>query len=303
MMDLVIRAQRLPALGESLIASGFQTFVGGKGGNQATAAARLGAEVAMIGRVGDDEFGRAIVANLASEGVGTGHVSVDPVTGTGVAVPIVLDDGNNAILAVPRANLALGPDDIRRAAPAIESADVLLVQFEVGMEATEFAMRIARHAGRTVILNPAPIAPYPPGLLALADVLIPNEVEAAALTPAAGGDHEREAAALLGHGPRGVIITLGGDGALVATPGANTHLPAFPVATVDTVGAGDAFCGAFALALASGAPLFEAARYGSAAAACAVTRPGAAAALPFRSEVAQILHSSGELSAVLQRFC
>lgn len=303
MMDLVVRSPRLPELGESLIASGFQTFVGGKGGNQATAARRLGAEVAMVGRVGDDEFGRAIVANLAAEGIDVRQVSVDPVTGTGVAVPIVLDDGNNAILAVPRANLALGPDDIRRAAPAIESADVLLVQFEVGMEATALAMRIARDAGRTVILNPAPIAPYPPGMLASADVLIPNEVEASALAPAAGGDHEREAAALLGDGPGGVVITLGENGALVATSGAVTRIPAFPVAAVDTVGAGDAFCGAFALALASGAPLFEAARYGSAAAACAVTRPGAAAALPFRSEVAQILHSSGELSAVMQRFC
>ena len=303
MMDLVIRAQRLPALGESLIASGFQTFVGGKGGNQATAAARLGADVAMIGRVGEDEFGRAIVANLGAEGIEASHVSVDPVTGTGVAVPIVLDDGNNAILAVPRANLALDPGDIRRAAPAIESADLLLVQFEVGMEATELAMRIARDAGRTVILNPAPIAPHPPGLLALADVLIPNEVEAAALVPFAAGDHEREAAVLLGHGPHSVVITLGERGALVATAGAARLIPAFPVEAVDTVGAGDAFCGAFAVALASGAPLLDAARYGSAAAACAVTRPGAAAALPSRPEVAQILQTSGELSPALQRFC
>jgi len=136
MMDLVVRAPRIPVVGESLIAHSFQTFIGGKGGNQATAAARLGAEITMIGRVGDDDFGRAIVANLRNEGIDTTAVFTDPATGTGVAVPIVLDDGNNAIFAIPRANLALDAADIERARPAIEAAGVLMVQFEVGMAAT-----------------------------------------------------------------------------------------------------------------------------------------------------------------------
>lgn len=291
MMDLVVRAPRLPAVGESLIAHSFQTFIGGKGGNQATAAARLGADVAMVGRVGDDDFGRAILANLRNEGIDTLDVFADPANGTGVAVPIVLDDGNNAILAVPRANLAMGVADIERARSAIEGAGILMVQFEVGMAATEAAMRIARAAGRPVMLNPAPIAPHPPGLLALADVLLPNEVEAAALAPEAGGDHRREAEALLSRGPGAVVITLGEQGALVATPGHLTEVKAFPVTAVDSVGAGDAFCGAFAVALAEGATPVEAARFGAAAGAFAVTRPGAAASLPSRPEVQRILQN------------
>lgn len=291
MMDLVVRAPRLPAVGESLIAHSFQTFIGGKGGNQATAAARLGADVAMIGRVGDDDFGRAIVANLHNEGIDVSGVFADPADGTGVAVPIVLDDGNNAIFAVPRANLAMDSADIERARASIENADILMVQFEVGMAATEAAMRIARGAGRTVMLNPAPIAPHPPGLLALADVLLPNEVEAAALAPEAGGDHRREAEALLVRSRGAVVITLGEHGALVATPGQLTAVPAFPVMAVDSVGAGDAFCGAFAVALAEGATVVDAARFGAAAGAVAVTRPGAAASLPSRSEVQRILQN------------
>jgi ribokinase len=291
MMDLVVRAPRLPTVGESLIAHSFQTFIGGKGGNQATAAARLGAQVAMVGRVGDDDFGRAIVANLRNEGIDTSNVFADPANGTGVAVPIVLDDGNNAIFAIPRANLAMDVAGIEGARVAIENADILMVQFEVGMAATEAAMRIARAAGRPVMLNPAPIASYPPGLLALADILLPNEVEAAALAPGARGDHRREARALLAHGVRAVVITLGEQGALVATPGQLTEVPAFPVMAVDSVGAGDAFCGAFAVALAEGATPVQAARFGAAAGAFAVTRPGAAASLPSRSEVQRILQN------------
>lgn len=291
MMDLVVRAPRLPAVGESLIAHTFQTFIGGKGGNQATAAARLGAEVTMIGRVGDDDFGRAILTNLRNEGIDTSGVSIDPSMGTGVSVPIVLDDGNNAIFAVPRANLALDAADIERSRAVIEASDVLMVQFEVGMAATETAMRIARAAGRAVMLNPAPIAPHPPGLLALASVLLPNEVEAAALAPEAGGDHRREAEMLLARGPGAVVITLGELGALVAVDGQTTDIPAFPVKAVDSVGAGDAFCGAFAVAMAEGATPVEAARFGAAAGAVAVTRAGAAASLPSRADVDRILQT------------
>jgi ribokinase len=298
MMDLVVRAPRLPAVGESLIAHSFETFIGGKGGNQATASARLGAEVVMIGRVGDDDFGRAILANLAGEGIDTSGVAVDATTGTGVAVPVVLDDGNNAILAVPRANLALTVAGIEQSRGAIESADILMVQFEVGMAATGAAMRIAREARRTVVLNPAPIAPHPAGLLALADVVIPNEVEAAALAPGAAGDHAREAEAILRRGAKAVVITLGERGALAATPGSVTPIPAFRVAAVDSVGAGDAFCGALAVAMGEGASLAGASRFAAAAAACSVTKPGAAASLPFRDEVDRIYNHRGNFPAV-----
>lgn len=286
MMDLVVRAPRLPAPGESLIAHSFETFVGGKGGNQATAAARLGAKVAMIGRVGDDHFGRTILANLARDGIDTAGVSLDAATGTGVAVPVVLDDGNNAIFAVPRANLALSAADVERSRAAIESADILMVQFEVGMAATEAATRIARGAGRIVLLNPAPIASDGVGLLARADVIIPNEVEAAALAPAAMGDYARQAETILSRGAKAVVITLGDRGALVAEPDRGaTFIPAFPVVAVDSVGAGDAFCGAVAVALGEGHSLADSGQFAAAAAALSVTRPGAAASLPSRSEV------------------
>ncbi len=285
MMDLVVRAPRLPASGESLIAHSFETFIGGKGGNQATAAARLGAEVAMIGRVGDDDFGRAIIASLARNGIDTAGVSMDAAVGTGVAVPVVLDDASNAILAVPRANLALSAADVERSRAVIESADILMVQFEVGMAATEAAMRIARGAGRTVLLNPAPIAPNCASLLSLAGVIIPNEVEAAAIVPGAMGDHAREAETILSWGASAVVITLGDRGALAAEPAGSTFIPAFPVAAVDSVGAGDAFCGAFAVALGEGHSLGDSSRFAAAAAALSVTRPGAAASLPSRGEV------------------
>jgi ribokinase len=185
----------------------------------------------------------------------------------------------------------MGAADIQRARAAIEDADILMVQFEVGMAATEAAMQIARAAGRAVMLNPAPIAPHPPRLLSLANFVLPNEVEAAALAPEAGGDHRREAEALLSRGPGAVVITLGEQGALVATPGQLTEVPAFPVVAADSVGAGDAFCGAFAVALAEGATPVEAARFGAAAGASAVTRPGAAVSLPSRPEVQRILQN------------
>lgn len=290
MMDLVVRTPRLAAEGESLIGHSFQTFIGGKGGNQATAAARLGADVSMIGRVGDDDFGRAITAQLQREGIDTAQVSIDPTEGTGVAVPIVLDDGRNAIYALPRANLALSAEHIERARDLISGSDMLILQFETGMEAIVVAMRVARDAGVPVLLNPAPIAPHPPGALELPTVIVANEIEAAALVPAASGDHEREAQLLSGSSGRLAVITLGEEGAVFYVDGTIGRQPAFPVAPVDSVGAGDAFCGALAIALTDNMPAAEAVRFASAAAAIAVTRPGATAGLPSRSEILTLLN-------------
>jgi ribokinase len=294
MLDLVVRVSRLPVLGESLFGQEFGMFVGGKGGNQALAAARLGASVHMIGRVGDDPFGERIVATLSAGGVDCRHVARDPAIGTGVAMPMVFDGGGNSIISIPRANLAMSVADIEAARDVIAGSSMLLVQFEVAMDATEAAMRLARKAGVPILLNPAPIAPVPAGILGLADYLVPNEVEARALVPGAGADPEAQARALLGHGSRVVVVTLGEAGAVAATASGVERVAAYQVAAVDSVGAGDAFCGAFALALCEGREPGEAVRFGNAAGAISVTRRGAAASLPTREEVRQLV-DRGEL--------
>jgi ribokinase len=288
MMDLVVRAPRLPVAGESLISHSLRTFPGGKGGNQAVAAARLGASVWMIGRVGDDDFGRSLRAGLEVEGIDCRHVKVDPNMGTGVAVPIVLDSGENAIFAIPQANLGISAAEVEHDRAVIEAADALLLQFEIGMDATFAAASIASAAGIRVILNPAPIAPFPHGLLELASVIVANEIEAAALVPEAAGDHLAELTGLRRHAPA-AVITLGEAGC-VADFGAGTlSCPAFSVRAVDSVGAGDAFCGALGVALARGFEPHAALRFANAVAALAVTRPGAQSSLPALAEVEPLL--------------
>lgn len=284
MMDLVVRAPRLPAVGESLISHSFKTSPGGKGGNQAIAAARLGASVTIVGQLGPDRFGEILRTGLEADGVDTRYLTVDPEVGTGVAVPIVLDSGENTIFSIPQANLALSPAAVERAADAIRAADMLLVQFEVGMEATLAAMRIANDAGVPVLLNPAPVAAHPEGMLELASVIVANEIEAAALVPSAAGDHTRELAGLRRSAPK-AVVTLGDHGSLIDDGAGPDPIAAFAVQAVDSVGAGDAFCAALAVSLCEGQPLAAAARFASAAGALAVTRAGAQASLPSRREV------------------
>ena len=288
MMDLVVRAPRLPIPGESLLSHSFETSPGGKGANQAVAAARLGAGVAMVGRIGKDRFGEILRSRLEEAGADTSHVSVDPEVGTGVAVPIVLDDGQNAILAVPQANMRLGVDEIESARAAITSADMLLLNFEAGMDAVEAAARMASSAGVPILLNPAPMTPHSPLLLAMARVLVANEVEAAAVVPEANGNHAQELKDLQRMAPR-VVVTLGAEGLLGGDVDGTFSLPAFPVTAVDSVGAGDAFCAALGVRLCEGAALRQAARFASAAGALSVTRAGAQSALPARAEVEAFL--------------
>ena len=288
MMDLVVRAPRLPLPGESLLSHSFETSPGGKGANQAVAAARLGADVAMIGRIGRDRFGEILRTKLDEAGVSTVDVSVDPEVGTGVAVPIVLDSGDNAILAVPQANLKLTPREIEAAAGVIRSADLLLLNFEAGMDAVEAAAETATQAGVPILLNPAPVAPHSPELLTKASVLVVNEVEAAAIAQGANGDHAAELAALRRFAPR-AVVTLGAGGPVAAEADGGFAFPAFPVTAVDSVGAGDAFCAALGVRLCEGASLFDAARFATAAGALAVTRPGGQSALPSREEVERFL--------------
>lgn len=292
MLDLVMRVRQRPERGETLFAEEFGIFRGGKGFNQAVAARRMGAHVAMIGRLGADQFAATFREAMAAEGIDAGGVVTDDQEGTGVATPLIEADGSNSIVVAPRANMRLTAEDVRRSAAAIEQADVLLLQLEVPVEASIEAARIARGAGRTVILNPAPAAPFPDELLRLASLVTPNEVEAAALAGmAVDGIPSAFAAAeaLVARGARSVVVTLGALGAVALADGARLHLPAVPVAVVDTTAAGDAFSGALAVGLAEGRPLAAALARANAAGACAVTKLGAEPSLPDRAQVEALL--------------
>jgi ribokinase len=287
-IDLTFRTPRLPKPGETLAGSGFQFGHGGKGANQAVMAARLGARVSMIGKVGRDAFGEAALRNYRDNGIDTTHVLIDAERPTGVASIVVDDAARNCIIVVPGANLGLTPLDVRAAAGAIASATVLLCQLEVPIETVAEAMRIARAATVTTILNPAPAVALPDEVLALADLCVPNESEIELLT----GNHAttvQEAAAaaweLLRRGPRTVIVTLGERGALVAETTSAEHLPAPQVEASDSSGAGDAFIGALGVFLAEGTPLREAVRRANAVAALSMTRPGTQASFPTRNDL------------------
>jgi ribokinase len=290
-MDLVMRAERLPAPGETLQGE-FAMFLGGKGFNQAIAARRMGAEVAAIGRVGDDEFGRAFTRSLEDEGIDSSAVTIDRSAGTGVASIVVDGAGENAILQAPRANRNITGADVRRAARLIESADAAVFQLELSDDGARAFATIAREAGVTVIFNPAPAGPVAEDVLALADVVVPNQIEAQTLTgmPAATIDEAFSAAsALRKRGPRTAIVTLGAQGAVAAAEDAPLHVPGFPVVAVDTVGAGDAFCAGLAVRIGQGALLEDALRFANAAGALACTRRGAEPSMPRLAEIESLI--------------
>ncbi len=292
MIDLISRVPRLPTLGETLVGHSFHLGYGGKGANQATAAARLGARVSMIARVGGDVFGEGTIENLRASGIETRHVLVDPERFSGVAPIFVDDHAQNVVVIVPGANDGLTPDDVRAAAVEIRTAGILCCQLEVPVEASLEAFRIARRAGVTTILNPAPAAALPDELLSLTDICVPNEVEVQMLTGrAAQTIDEAEAAArdLLARGPRSVIVTLGSRGALSVAEGRSQHVAAYPVDAVDPTGAGDAFIGALALFLGEGRSLEEAVRRAAAAAALSVTKVGTQVSFPRRGELEEFL--------------
>ena len=292
-LDLVFWAERRPQRGESLMGRRFGMFPGGKGFNQAVAAARLGAEVHMIGRLGTDDFARPFLETLAAEGIDERYVVRDPEAGTGVASPVVEADGSNSIIFVPRANLRLSPADVEAAADAIRASDVLLFQLETPPDASLRAAELARQAGALVIFNPAPALPFPDALWPLCDVLVPNEVEAAMLSGQPTGDPGNAARALLARGLQAVVVTLGEKGALLVTREGEQHFSPHTVEVVDTVAAGDAFCGALAVCLAEGDLLPEAVRFANAAGALATTIAGAAPSMPQRAAVEALQHGGG----------
>lgn len=295
--DLVVWLPHFPLKGETLLASRFGIFVGGKGCNQALTARRCGAEVSLIGRVGDDPFGQMLLEALERDGLDYRFVKRDPI-GTSLALPIIDPNGDNSIVGIPRANARLSKEDVEQAASAIANSQALMLQFEVPLEASQAAAHIAHANGASVIFNPAPAhtsaGQHLPHHFEWADWLTPNEVEAEQLTGQSVTDvnSAREAARiLLERGVRqGVIITLGARGALALTHTREVFSPAFAVTPVDTTGAGDAFNGAFAVALAEGRALEDALRFANAAGALSVTVAGAEPSLPRRTEVEKLLN-------------
>ena len=285
-MDLVVRSPRHPQPGETLLGSEFHTFPGGKGANQAVAAARLGGQVQMIGRVGADAFGKSLIQTLANGGVDTSQVKQIGAA-TGVALITVDAAGQNTIVVAPGANSELSPPDILAAESAFEGASVVVMQLEIPLLTVTYAADLAHRHGARVILNPAPAQQLDSTMLKQVDALIPNQPEATLLTGSAlAGEAARR---LLASGVHSVIVTLGKDGVLIVEGEIETHLAAHRVSVVDTTAAGDAFVGAFAVALAEGRSTREAAAWGNAAGAVAVTRPGAQPSLPMRAELEQFL--------------
>ena len=291
-MDLVVRAPHMPIPGETVIGSDFRTIPGGKGANQAVAAAKLGAKVTMIGRVGDDDFGRAQLRNLGGLGIDTTYTIVDPEAATGIALITLDASGQNSIVLAPGANMRLTKEDINAARGAIVQSDVLVLQLESPLEVVTYAIDIAHAEGVKVILNPAPARPLPNETLARLDYLIPNESETALLTGIEVADinsAEEAAERLLEEGVGTIILTLGARGAFLASAEESVHVPGYEVEVVDTTAAGDAFVGGLAVALAQGQNPVEAVRYGNAAGALAVTRLGAQPSLPTRQEVEEFM--------------
>lgn len=295
MYDLVATTSVRPRPGETVMGTNFETFVGGKGFNQAVAARRAGADVRVIGRLGDDPFGAEFRSFLHAEGIGAEHVLADAGSGTGVGLPVVETGGQNSIIIVPRANLHVTKHDVAAASNAIVSADVLLVQLELPMETVLAAVRLAHGAGVRVVLNPAPFAELPRDLLAMVDVLVPNEGELLELAGATEGDPIEQVATEFWRGRHGaLVVTLGSDGVLVLDGDAPLErVPAVSVDAVDTIGAGDTFCGNLGARLAAGDDLRHAVSVANAAAALSVQRHGGAPAAPRASETAEVLAHSG----------
>ena len=293
--DVAFRAARLPAWGETLMGETFALGPGGKGSNQAVAAARAGAAVKMLSKLGKDAFGKLARETWAADGIDASRVR-DCATPTGSAA-ILIDaaSGENAIIVVPGACFTLTPTEVEFAKDAIVAAKVFLAQLELPLDTVERGLEIARAAGVVTILNPAPACPLPDWMIGLADFLIPNETEAALLSGLpveTVEDAERAADALHKRGARTVIVTLGARGALLRSGGETTMIPPFDAGPVlETTGAGDAFCGAFAAALAEGLAPVEAASFASAAAGISVTRAGTAPSMATRLEIESLMNN------------
>lgn len=294
--DLAFKAPRLPVMGETILGQGFKDGPGGKGSNQAIAAARAGADVRMITRIGRDTFGEMAQKAWAADGIDTSAVSIDDTLPTGAAFIFVsTTTGDNAIIVEPGAAANLSPADVAAAEAIIAGSKVLVAQFEQPVETAIAGLALARQRGVITILNPAPAVPADPAIYTLCDYVTPNETEAATLT---GLKVETEvdglaaAKALVAMGARNALITLGEKGAFLHGEVGTAMIPAFKVANVvDTTGAGDAFNGGFATALAEGKSPLDAIRFANATAALSVQKPGTAPSMPMRAEIEALLRA------------
>lgn len=296
MIDLISKVPRLPKLGETLVGHSFHLGYGGKGANQAVMAAKLGARVTMVNKVGRDVFGEGTLGNYREQGIDTTHVMFDESRFSGVAPIFVDDNAQNFIVIVPGANLGLLPADVQKAAEVILAADILICQLEILTETTLEAFRIAKSGNVRTILNPAPAASIPDELLQLSDICAPNETETELLTgQPVGTMAEAEAAArkLLPRGTRTVILTLGERGALLVDEDTVESIPAVKVDAVDPTGAGDAFIGSLAVFLGEGFSMSNAIRRANAVAALSVTRIGTQVSFPKRVEADDFLEKQG----------
>ena len=286
--DMVINMERLPLPGETLLGGKFFMNAGGKGANQAVAAARLGGKVDFVAKVGNDPFGIRSIDQYTAEGIGTKHVVVDKEHPSGVALILVDAHGENSIAVALGANAHLLPEDVDRAKGVIEDCDILLMQLETPMETIEHAAQMARKSGCKVILNPAPAHSLPESLLTNLYMLIANETEAEYIsgTRIADMDSVARAADIICHrGVENVVITLGSKGAFIKERDTYHQVPALKVKAVDATAAGDTFCGAVCVALAEGRGITDAVTFANRAAAVTVTRMGAQSSLPYRREV------------------
>jgi ribokinase len=300
--DLVVQAPRFPQPGETISGNDLQIIPGGKGANQAVAAARQGAEVAMVGRVGKDSFGPELINNLKRNHVDTSYVRIDSDSSTGTAIIVVDSNGQNSIVLSPGGNGKVIPADLN--AVPFSDYTLLLLQLEIPIEAVLSATQRAKESGLRVLLNPAPARPLPDELISLPDFILPNETELSLLTDQPVNDvasAEKAAKTLLERGAQNVIVTLGAKGALIVSRNQVTHVNAYKVEVVDTTAAGDAFIGGFAAKLleSNGLPLDaqelalalqNAVRYGCACGALAATKFGAQPSLPSKEDVENFLN-------------
>ncbi len=290
--DMIIQVPRIPRPGETILGGRFSSAAGGKGANQAVAAARAGGDVTFIACLGQDGIGSEAISGFEKDGINVSRITRDPESPSGVALIFVGDGGENSIAVAGGANMSLTPEKVRQNREVIQSADILVMQLESPLESVEAAASLAFAKHIPIILNPAPAQPLSDDLLGKTTFLTPNESEAELLTGVivTGIESAREAASRLHErGVDQVIITMGSMGAFVSSPGRETLVPGFPVKPVDTTAAGDVFNGTLAVALAEGLPLEKAVRFANAAAALSVTKLGAQPSAPNRSEIEAFL--------------
>lgn len=292
--DCVVYGERLPKKGETVIGNGNGFFFGGKGGNQAVQAARLGAQVYFIGRVGKDDIGSKMISALKSEGINTDHIIMDECTSSGGTAIFVDENGDNAIMVAPNANQKVTKKDVDEAMPAIKECDIFIVQLEISIDAIEYAIEQASKAGVLVILNPAPALQISLGIFKYVDYLTPNESEAQVysnILPDARvkGSLEKASQKLLDLGAKNVIITLGSNGAYFANKDKQFLVEAFKINAVDTTAAGDAFTAGFAYKLGAGESEEEAILFGNATGAVCASNKGAQTSLRNIAEISDFL--------------